>query len=217
MIYEVAYVNYPQSNPEYAVPVAVAGEEGAVEPRFLSVYELLDENWQVTVTFFEEDIDAATGLGTKALTAPTKVISWSIDPASTSIQAIVDNTGIQAKITFKGTWTKRFEQRQFDFRMNDETLLLDGDVTIIGDNYYGPINFIPDTRVYLESNFIVNVESTPVIAGVPSGGKVTTKFERKQTVLNNWDANRRRLLQLRDNPKRKEQTDADKFNTIANS
>ncbi len=217
MIYEVSYYNYPQSNPEYAVPLIIGGGEGAAEERFLSVYELLDENWEVTVTFFEEEGGAMGAPPTKSLTSPTKVLSWSIDPPSTSIQAIVDNTAIQGKITFKGTWTKRFEQRQFDFRMNDETLLLDGDVTIIGDNYYGPINFIPDTRVYLESTFSVNVESTPVIAGVPSGGKVTTKFERKQTVLNNWDANRRRLLQLRDNPKRKEQTDADKFNTTANS
>lgn len=214
MIYEVSYYNYPQSNPEYAIPIIGDGE-AAAEARFLSVFELLDENWEVTVTFFEEE--ATMGDPVKSLTAPTKVLSWSIEPPSTSIQAVVDNTATQAKITFKGTWTKRFEQRRFDFRMNDETLRIDGDVTAIGDNYYGPINFIPDTRVWLESNFIVNVESQPTVAGVPTGGKATTKFERKQTVLNNWDANRRKLLQLRDNLKRKEQTDADKFGTIANS
>lgn len=217
MIYEVSYYNYPQSNPEYAVPLIIGGGEGAAEERFLSVFEILDENWEVTVTFFEAEAGALGAPPTKSLTSPTKVLSWSIDPPSTTIQAIVDNTAIQGKITFKGTWTKRFEQRQFDFRMNDETLLLDGDVTIIGDNYYGPINFIPDTRVYLESTFSVNVESTPVIAGVPTGGKTTTTFQRNQTVLNDWDANRRKLLELRNNPKRKEQTDADKFNTTANS
>jgi hypothetical protein len=217
VIYEVSYYNYPQSNPEYAVPAIGAGEEAAAEARFLSVYELLDENWEVTITFFEEEEGALDAPATKALTAPTKVLSWSIDPPSTSIRAIVDNTAIQGKITFKGTWTKRFDQRRFDFRMNDETIKIDGDVTTIGDNYYGPINFIPDTRVWLESNFIVNVESQPVVAGIPSLNKTITTFQRKQTVLNNWDANRRRLLQLRDNPKRKEQTDADKFRTIANS
>jgi hypothetical protein len=214
VIYEVAYVNYPQSNPEYAIVIGLGGE-GAVDPRFPSVFELLDENWEVTVTFFEEEV--TLGASTKSLTAPTKVISYSIDPPPASIQATIDNTNLQGKITFKGTWTKRFEQRRFDFRMNDESLRIDGDITEIGDKYYGPINFIPDRRVWLESIFKVVVQSSPTLNGVPTGATATTTFSRSQTVLNNWDANRRKLLEIRDNPKRKEQTDANLYNQQANS
>ena len=217
MIYEVEYKNYPQSNPEYATPV-IDGESGDAEARFLSVFEIVDENWEVTVTFFEEDYDPITLEGTKSLTAPTKVLSWNLDPASDSIQTIVNNTNTQAKITFKGTWTDRFDRRQFDFRMTDGSILLDGNVTQIGDNYYGPINFIPDRRVWLESTYTVIIESTPndPLTGSPLA-KTTTTFERKQTVLNNWDANRRKLLELRNNPKRKEQLDANAYSKQANS
>ena len=217
MIYEVEYKNYPQSNPEYATPI-IDGESGDAEARFLSVFEIVDENWEVTVTFFEEDYDPITLEGTKSLTAPTKVLSWNLDPASDSIQTIVNNTNTQAKITFKGTWTDRFDRRQFDFRMTDGSILLDGNVTQIGDNYYGPINFIPDRRVWLESTYTVIIESTPndPLTGSPLA-KTTTTFERKQTVLNNWDANRRKLLELRNNPKRKEQLDANAYSKQANS
>ena len=217
MIYEVEYKNYPQSNPEYAV-IAIPGEGETAEERFLSVFEIVDENWEVTVTFFEEDYDPITLEGTKSLTAPTKVLSWNLDPASDSIQTIVNNTNTQAKITFKGTWTDRFDRRQFDFRMTDGSILLDGNVTQIGDNYYGPINFIPDRRVWLESTYTVIIESTPndPLTGSPLA-KTTTTFERKQTVLNNWDANRRKLLELRNNPKRKEQLDANAYSKQANS
>jgi len=216
MIYEVAYYNYPQSNPEYAVPIIGGGGEAA-EERFLSVFDIIDENWEVTVTFFEEESDGLGGPPTKSLTSPTKVLSWDIDPPSDSITAVVNNTQTQATITFKGTWTDRFQDRRFDFRMTDGTILIDGNVSKIGDNYYGPINFIPDRRVWLESTFTVKVEGQPTVLGVPTGAKVVTTFSRKQTVLNNWDANRRKLLELRNNPKRKEQTDADKFNKQANS
>lgn len=215
MIYEVSYANYPQSNPEYAVVLGGLGG-GTADERFLSVFEIIDENWQVTVTFFEEELDGL-GASTKSLTAPTKVLSWAINPPSDSITAVVNNTQTQATITFKGTWTDRFKDRRFDFRMTDGSILIDGNVSAIGDNYYGPINFIPDRRVWLESTFTVNVESQPTILGVPTGSKATTTFSRKQTVLNNWDANRRKLLELRNNPKRKEQTDANKFNKQANS
>lgn len=217
MIYEVEYKNYPQSNPEYAVVVPLEGES-ASDARFLSVFEIVDENWEVTVTFFEEDYDPVTLIGTKSLTAPTKVLSWTIDPTSDSIQTIVDNTKTQAKITFKGTWTDRFQDRRFDFRMTDGSIVLDGNVSKIGDNYYGPINFIPDRRVWLESTYTVKIESIPndPLTGSPLA-KTTTTFERKQTVLNNWDANRKKLIELRNNPKRKEQKDADVFGKQANS
>lgn len=217
MIYEVEYKNYPQSNPEYAVVVLPEGETEA-EARFPSVFEIIDENWEVTITFFEEDYDPVTLVGTKSLTAPTKVLSWTIDPTSESIQTIVDNTKTQAKITFKGTWTDRFQDRRFDFRMTDGSIVLDGNVSKIGDNYYGPINFIPDRRVWLESTYTVKVESIPndPLTGSPLA-KTTTTFERKQTVLNHWDANRKKLIELRNNPKRKEQKDADIFGKQANS
>jgi hypothetical protein len=217
VIYEVEYKNYPQSNPEYATPV-IDGESGDAEARFPSVFEIIDENWEVSITFFEEDYDPITLEGTKSLTAPTKVLSWNLDPASDSIQTVIDNTQTQAKITFKGTWTDRFDRRQFDFRMTDGSIRLDGNVTQIGDNYYGPINFIPDSRVWLESTYTAKIESTPndPLTGSPLTKTITT-FERKQTVLNNWDANRRKLVELRNNPKRKEQLDANVFGKQANS
>lgn len=217
MIYEVEYKNYPLTNPEYAVVVIPEGGTES-EARFPSVFEIIDENWEVTVTFFEEEPSVLDPLSmVKSLTIETKVLSWAIDPPSDSIAVIVDNTNKQGKITFKGTWTKRFENRRFDFRMNDGSIRIDGNLSQIKDDYYGPINFIPDRRVWLESTYKVKVESNPVDElGTPQGVAVT-EFERKQTVLNNWDANRRKLLELRNNPKRKEQLDADKFGKQANS
>jgi hypothetical protein len=217
VIYEVEYINYPQANPEYATPV-IDGEGGEAEARFPSVFEIIDENWEVSVTFFEEEYDPITLEGTKSLTIPTKVLSWNLTPVSDSIQTIVDNTNTQAKITFKGTWTDRFDQRRFDFRMTDGSIRIDGNVGQIGDNYYGPINFIADRRVWLESTYTVNVESVPndPETGSPLQETITT-FERKQTVLNNWDANRRKLVELRNYPKRKEQLDASVFGKQANS
>ena len=215
MILEITYTNYPQDNPEYVFTIGLGGEE-TVTNRFPSVYELLDENWQIDITFFEEVIDLGGGM-TKDVNAPTTVIDATWDYGDTgSITKIIDNTGKQGKVRIVGTWTEMFTQRQFDFRMNDESLRIDADTSKIKNDYYAPYLYIPDFRRYLEATFTFKVKSIPYVGGIPTS-ETTTTITRMQTVLNNWEANRRRLLNYRDNPLRKEQLDANLYNAQANS
>jgi hypothetical protein len=101
--------------------------------------------------------------------------------------------------------------------MLDESLLEDADIDKLGDRYYAPYNYIPDLRVWLENGFTIKVEVPPSQSLGLLGLDGVFTFYRQHTVLNNWEANRRRLLQIRDNLKRGEQVERNAYNALANS
>lgn len=212
----ITYTNYPQDNPEYAGAGLFFGGNDSTLARFPSVYEILDENWQIDISFM------ATSLGlNQEVDQPsikTTVLSAASDLSDVgNIQITIDNTPTQGKVTIKGTYTKVFDRRQYDIRMLDESLLEDADIDKIGDKYYAPYNYIPDTRVWLENGFTVKVEVPPSQNQGLLGLDGIFTFYRQHTVLNNWEANRRRLLQIRDNLNRGEQLERNQYNVLANS
>jgi hypothetical protein len=212
----ITYTNYPQDNPEYAGAGLFFGGTVAATSRFPSVYEILDVNWQIDIEFM------ATSAGlSQEIDQPdikTTILSAASDLSEVgNISIMIDNKPIQAKVTIKGTYTKVFDQRQYDIRMLDESLLEDADIDKIGDKYYAPYNYIPDRRVWLENGFTVKVEVPPSVNQGLTGLDGIFTFYRQHTVLNNWEANRRRLLQIRDNLNRGEQIERNQYNGIANS
>jgi len=214
----VTYTNYPQGNPEYAGAGLFFGGTATTSTRFPPVYEILDENWQIQIFFMatsfglDEEVDQPS--------VKTTVLSVASDLVDVgNVQFTIDNIPTQAKVTIKGTYTKVFDQRRYDIRMLDESLLEDADIDKIGDKYYAPYNYIPDLRVWLENGFTIKVEVPPGQAQgsgfLALDGNFT--FYRQHTVLNNWEANRRRLLQIRDNLNRGEQIERNAYNVLANS
>lgn len=212
----ITYTNYPQNNPEYAGAGLFFGGTAAASERFPSIYEILDENWQIDISFM------ATSMGlNQEIDQPnvkTTVINAVSDLSDVgNIQITIDNTAIQGKVRIKGTYTKVFDRRQYDIRMLDESLLEDADIDKLGDKYYAPYNYIPDFRVWLENGFTVKVEVDPSQNQGLLGLDGVFTFYRQHTVLNNWEANRRRLIQIRDNLNRGEQIERNPYNALANS
>jgi hypothetical protein len=225
----IVYTNYPQNNPEYAGAGAFFGGDEATEARFLPIYELLNENWQIDLEFIatylnmEEEVEDPD--------AQTIVTSFSVDkPDFKSIEITFKNSNGQyvpfsvyfaipdedkpqyAEARIKGTYDTVFDQRQYDLRMPDETLLEDANLSEVRDNYYAPYNYVPDLRVWLENGFTFNVRAEGSLYSDAGG-----IFSQKQTVLNNWEANRRKLIEIRDNLNRGEQLERNAFSVIANS
>jgi hypothetical protein len=226
----IVYTNYPLNNPEYAG--GPLGEEYLGPPRFPSVYEFLDENWKIQLEYkvYELLLDEATGesgpgeiaassestvslveTSQKNYRSVTINIDNSITPAVVVGGVVVKPAKRFAIVTIEGTYSDIFDQKRFDFRLNDESLLEDADTVKIGDNYYAPYNYVPDRRVFLENMFSIQ--------GNWKVGSTTGTFAESynQTVLNNWDANRRRLINFRDNPKRGEQIERNQFAVSSNS
>lgn len=212
----ITYTNYPQGNPEYAGAGLFFGGTDAASERFPPVYEILDENWQIEISFMatsqglNEEIDQPD-VKTTVLSAVSDLVDVG------NIQITIDNKPTQGKVTIKGTYTKVFDRRQYDIRMLDESLLEDADIDKLGDRYYAPYNYIPDLRVWLENGFTVKVEVPPSQNLGLLGLDGIFTFYRQHTVLNNWEANRRRLLQIRDNLNRGEQVERNEYKVLANS
>jgi hypothetical protein len=212
----ITYTNYPQDNPEYAGAGLFFGGTASASARFPPVYEILDENWQINIEFMATSVGLNEEVDQPSV--KTKVLSAVSDLTDVgNIQIVIDNTQTQGKVTIKGTYTKVFDQRRYDIRMKDESLLEDADIEKIGDNYYAPYNYIPDLRVWLENGFTVKVEVDKSINQGLLGLDGIFTFYREHTVLNNWEANRRRLIQIRDNLNRGEQLERNVYNVIANS
>jgi hypothetical protein len=212
----VTYNNYPQNNPEYAGAGLFFGGTATASERFPSIYEILDENWQINIEFMATTVGLNEEIDQPSV--KTKVLSVASDLSDVgNIQTIIDNTATQGKVTIKGTYTKVFEQRQYDVRMLDESLLIDADIDKLGDKYYAPYNYIPDPRVWLENGFTVRVEVDKSTNITLLGLDGIFTFYRQHTVLNNWEANRRRLIQIRDNLNRGEQIERNAYNVLANS
>jgi hypothetical protein len=212
----ITYTNYPQGNPEYAGAGVFFGGTAEATARFPPIYEILDENWQINIEFMATTVALSEEIDQPNV--KTKVLSVASDLSDVgNIQTIIDNTATQGKVTIKGTYTKVFEQRQYDVRMLDESLLIDADIDKLGDKYYAPYNYIPDPRVWLENGFTVRVEVDKSTDITLLGLDGIFTFYRKHTVLNNWEANRRRLIQIRDNLNRGEQIERNVYNALANS
>ena len=226
----ITYTNYPQDNPEYAGAGLFFGGTEAATARFPPVYELLDINWQVDIEFIattiglneETDVpDAQTIVASFSTDQPDfrsvnitfKISSGDYVPFSTYTSIPDSSKPLHAEVRIKGTYDNVFDRRQYNLRMKDESLLEDANLTEIGDEYYAPYEYIPDLRVWLETGFTFNIESESTGLYFDLGGT----FTRKQTVLNNWEANRRKLIEIRDNLKRQEQLERNAYNLIANS
>ena len=226
---EIVYTNYPQNNPEYAGAGAFFGGDDATEARFPPVYELLDENWQIDIEFIattttldqEQDVpDAQTIVKSFTTDKPDfrsvdvtfKLKSGSYVSFPVYSNSSDDDKAEHAEVRIKGTYDNVFDQRQYDLRMKDETLLEDANLTEIGDEYYAPYNYVPDLRVWLENGWTFEVEAESLTYQDVGG-----TFSQKQTVLNNWEANRRKLIEIRDNLARGEQLERNPYNIIANA
>jgi hypothetical protein len=209
----IKYTNYPFNNPEYAG--GDLGEDYEGPPRFPSVYEFLDENWKIEIEYKVYETDIEGGIGLLVSNAETKVLNVAVSQRDyRSVTINIDTSKKFSVVTIQGTYSEIFDRKRFDFRMNNESLLENADTVKIGDDYYAPYNYIPDFRIWLENTFTIN--GTWEVFG-PIPGKGTFSDSYSQTVLNNWDANRRRLLQFRDNPKRGEELERLQFGSTGNS
>lgn len=213
----VEYTNYPQN---YTDPLAqpAGGEEGgAVEFRFPPLYEYINKDWQIVVSYiWADDDESPTPIPEPIfdVVGVTHQASYGHPWRKFTVTIIEDPDGNKAQID--GWWQDVFDQNQFDFRMNDESVVENIDIELIGydtessfrGGSYGPVEFRPDPRVALEGEFSIEVEMREPI---PSGASGDTSFTDtvKHTVMNNWEANRLRLLDYRDNLKRGEQTEAE--------
>lgn len=211
-------INYPLDNPEYAG--GPFGEDYVGPPRFPPVYEFLDENWKIKLEYKVYDVQineqGEITIGAIATGAESFITSVNASaPDFRSVTLNIDNSITPTKkfavVTIQGTYTDIFDQKRYDFRMKDESLLEDADVVKIGDDYYAPYNYVPDFRVFLENTFSIR-GNWEVLS---QKGAIVDSYTH--TVLNNWEANRRRLLLFRDNIKRGEQVERNEFGGVANS
>lgn len=201
----IEYTNYPFNNPEY---LGWSDDNGYdTNSRFYPIYEILDENWRIDVSFTWVNY----GEGTEEIlnNAKTNILSVENTLPLRGITVTIDNTPTKGVATITGTYVDVFTQRRFDIRMltNEgypDFKYEDADILSIGNNYFAPYRYTPDRRTHLNQIFTFTVECTDPLAQNP-GPEVHV---REQTVLNNWEANRRRLLQLRDNLQRGEELEA---------
>lgn len=203
----ITYDNsYPTGNPEYFYgPLGQDPSVGAA-PRLLPVYEILD-TWKVSIlfTYWQETLTPI-----EKPDVPTNIISVTSSLESKGVSFEINNSGVRGVLIISGTYTGIFEQRQYDLRMTNDSLLIDADLEIVGDDYYAPFNYIPDLRIFLEQDITVKVQ-----AADPLTGTETIDWNIKQTVLNNWEANRKRLIQIRDNLNREEEKEANRYQSTA--
>jgi hypothetical protein len=198
--------SYPTGNPEYFYGPLGQDPSAGASPRLLSVYEILD-TWKVTIlyTYWEtllQEIEKPD--------VPTDIISVTSSLDAQGVKFEIDNTGVRGVLTISGTYSGIFEQRQYDLRMVNDSLLIDADLETVGDDYYAPFNYIPDLRIWLEQDITVKVKVDD-----PLTGEETFDWNIKQTVLNNWEANRKRLIQIRDNLNREEEKEANRYQATA--
>ena len=208
---QISYYNYPQYYTDYLAPNENEGAQFRLPP----VYEFLTEDWQFTVSYIyvQEEQEAIQVYKVEKVEYQP--------PADLSGEATVweyDIVGNAGQVT--GTWNRIFERLEFDFRMNDESVIVDIEIedigyksTDLGGGAYAPVEYRPDERLAVEGSFIITIGVYDQF-GVSKTGTETDTIP--QTVLNNWDANRRRLLKYRDNPKRGQSVEADEYGSVSN-
>lgn len=210
-------VSYSSTYPSHYTDPFEQGEEdggGGTSNRLAPVYEYITENWQVTLSYIdipEEGMQPRIYVVTKVeYTPPPDLIG---EPTFWEYSTALNTA------TIRGTWQRVFERNEFDFRMNNETVIVDIDTQDIGytdddlgEGAYGPVEFRPDPRIAVEGSFTITMDA------YFNGAKVGTEIDTApQTVLNNWDANRRRLLDYRDEPLRGENEEALTYGSSGNS
>ena len=202
VIANIEYTNYPFNNPEY---LGWDNEGGYSAARFFPIYEILDEDWRIDISFtWVNDGEVEEVLEN----AKTNILSVTADLSLQGITITIDNEPTKGVATITGTYVDVFTQRIYDIRMLTDDIYpnflnFDADIIAIGDDYFAPFRYTPDRRTHLDQMFTFEIECTDPFA---DGNREI--YVRNQTVLNNWEANRRRLLQLRDNLKRGEELEA---------
>lgn len=189
-------------------------EDGSNQNRLAPVYEYLTENWETTLSYIYVQ-EAEEAMRTYIVTGVTYTPPAELIGTPTAWDYSV--SGNSASIT--GTWSNVFQRNEFDFRMNNETVIENIDIeevgydeTDLGTGAYAPVEYRPDERRAVEGYFTIKMDA--YIQGSKVGTETDTVY---QTVLNNWDANRRRLLEYRDNPLRGENIEAVSYGSTGNA
>ena len=149
--------------------------------RFPPVREYID-TFQFSATFTPDAADTEAGI------TAYSVINVSYTPALTGISTSFLNNAIN----ISGNIQNVFANKQYQFKMNDGSIQVLSPYT--SESFYGIIKYQADSARYVEVTYTITLapnDGTNNVNVIPS-----ITFIAKQTVNNDWEANRLLLKQL---------------------